>query len=597
MRLRGEVFLATAALLLGVLPYVAAHGGEGEDMQMGDYMAELGELPEHKALSYFRHPDYWSWHLAHTISMGLAWTICMPLAIFLSVARSRYHLPAQVLFHTVNGWGVFAGFVYNHATPDLYMNDAHHPLGWVVVAFTIVWTLLSVYVAYGEHQSGHRSSLQQEEGLTIRTMAHFEPQSPYNDEVSPRGSRDSGQGTERNSASLFGSRQNSTEDVYRKPAEDDRDLDFEDEKLDEEEPERRGFLGNKKLDWFLSKGVRKVSTKRATMVVRTIQIILEKFLLLLGFAALTSGFIVAGGLFRDRQIFSGLAHYIKGGIFVWYGLLTMGRWMGAFTEYGWAWNVRPQRPHVSKWKTMVPTAEFTESFVIWLYGATNVFMEHMNNWGKGWSSSDLEHLSITILFFGGGLLGMLIECKWAQQLLNTTALDQKSKAKGGSNFASPRFEQEPEDQRWEEPVTYRTPLNPMPALTIMAVGMMMSGHHQTSMVSTMMHAQWGGLFSAFAFARGVTYITMYLKPPTSHFPSRPPSEVVAAFCLTSGGILFMNSAADLVWAIESNGLDAMTIFTLTLGLTGIVLAWEVVLFAIKGWAVRKERAAAGVPLA
>jgi len=59
----------------------------------------------------------------------------------------------------------------------------------------------------------------------------------------------------------------------------------------------------------------------------------------------------------------------------------------------------------------------------------------------------------------------------------------------------------------------------------------------------------------------------------------------------------MNSAADTVHAIESNGLDAMTIFTLTLGLTGMILAWEVVLFALKGWAVRKERAAAGRPLA
>lgn len=597
MQLRSEVFFVIAALLLGVLPYVAAHGGEGEDMLMGDYMAELGELSEHKALSYFRHPDHWSWHLAHTISMSLAWTICMPLAIFLSVARSRYHLPAQILFHIVNGLGVLAGFVYNHSTPDLYMNNAHHPLGWVVVAFTIAWTLLSVYVAYGEYQSGRRSSLQQERGRTIRTMARFEPQPPYNDECSPRDSRDSGQGTERNSASLFGSRQNSTDDVYRKPAEDDRDLGFEDEKLDDEEPERRGFLGNKKLGSLLSKGVRKVSTKRTTMIMRVTQILLEKFLLLLGFAALTSGFIVAGGLFRDRQIFSGLAHYIKGGIFVWYGLLTLGRWMGAFTEYGWAWNVRPQYPLVSKWKSMVPSAEFTESFVIWLYGTTNVFLEHMSNWGKGWSSSDLEHLSITILFVGGGLLGMLIESKWAQELMNTTVLDQKSISREKSRSAALRADQEAEEQCWEEPGTYRTPLNPMPASTIMAVGMMMSGHHQTSMVSTMMHGQWGGLFSAFAFARGVTYITMYLKPSTSHFPSRPPSEVVAAFCLTSGGILFMNSAADVVWAIESNGLDAMTIFTLTLGLTGIILAWEVVLFALKGWAVRKERATAGRPLA
>lgn len=576
---------------------MAAHGVEGEDMQMGDHIAELGELPEHKAISYFRHPDYWSWHLAHTVSMTLAWTMCMPVAIFLSVARSRYHLPAQMVFHVVNGLGIFAGFVYNHSTPDLYVNNAHHPLGWVVVSFTFVWTLMSVYVAYGEHRRERRSSSQREQQLTIQSLAQFDARSPYDDGVFSRDSRDSGQGTERNSASLFGSRQNSTDHVYRKPEEDNSNEDFEDEKLDDEEAERTGFLGNKKFESFLSKGLRMISTKRATTVVRTTQIVLEKFLLLLGFVALTSGFVVSGGLFRDRQIFSGLAHYIKGGIFVWYGLLTLGRWMGAFSEYGWAWNVRPQSPLVSKWKSTMPSAEFTESFVIWLYGATNVFMEHMNAWGKGWSPTDLEHLSITILFFGGGLLGMLIESKWVQDLMSTTVLDQKRKEKEENRFTAPHAGHEQEDVCWKEPESYRTPLNPLPALTIMLLGRMMSGHHQNSMVSTMMHAQWGGLFSAFSVARGVTYITMYLKPPTSHFPSRPPSEIVAAFCLTSGGLLFMNSAADTVHAIESNGLDAMTIFTLTLGLTGMILAWEVVLFALKGWAVRKERAAAGRPLA
>jgi hypothetical protein len=97
------------------------------------------------------------------------------------------------------------------------------------------------------------------------------------------------------------------------------------------------------------------------------------------------------------------------------------------------------------------------------------------------------------------------------------------------------------------------------------------------------------LFTGFAVSRAVTYLMLYIKPPTSHYPSRPPSELVAAFCLTAGGILFMNSAHDSVAAIEANGLDAMTIFTLTIGLTGILLAWELVCFMIKGWAARKER--------
>jgi hypothetical protein len=107
---------------------------------------------------------------------------------------------------------------------------------------------------------------------------------------------------------------------------------------------------------------------------------------------------------RDRHIFNGMAHFVKGGIFFWYGLLTFGRWMGCFADFGWAWNVKPSRDVVGKWKARVPTAEFTESFVIFLYGSTNVFLEHLTAWGEAWTAQDLEHVAISVMFFGGGLV-------------------------------------------------------------------------------------------------------------------------------------------------------------------------------------------------
>ena len=45
-----------------------------------------------------------------------------------------------------------------------------------------------------------------------------------------------------------------------------------------------------------------------------------------------------------------------------------------------------------------------ESALIFTYGSTNVFLEHLGNAGKEFSHEDLEHLSITILFIGGGLV-------------------------------------------------------------------------------------------------------------------------------------------------------------------------------------------------
>ena len=35
-----------------------------------------------------------------------------------------------------------------------------------------------------------------------------------------------------------------------------------------------------------------------------------------------------------------------------------------------------------------------------------MFLEHLAAWGDAWSAQDLEHLSITIMFFGGGLVSL-----------------------------------------------------------------------------------------------------------------------------------------------------------------------------------------------
>jgi hypothetical protein len=66
--------------------------------------------------------------------------------------------------------------------------------------------------------------------------------------------------------------------------------------------------------------------------------------------------------------------------------------------------MRPSKNIVGRRRARVPSAECVESAVICLYGATNFFLEHLSNLGGAWSSSDLEHVSITVMFFGGGLV-------------------------------------------------------------------------------------------------------------------------------------------------------------------------------------------------
>lgn len=140
----------------------------------------------------------------------------------------------------------------------------------------------------------------------------------------------------------------------------------------------------------------------------------------------------------------------------------------------------------------------------------------------------------------------------------------------------------------EQPKSYRFSMNPIPALIVMLLGMMMSSHHQESMFSTMVHKQWGTLLVGAAFARAATYVVFYLAPPISFLPGRPPTELITAFCLMAGGLIFMASARDSVNSLESYELDAMFVFTVSIGLITSLMAWIVVVIGIKGWAVKKE---------
>ena len=173
---------------------------------------------------------------------------------------------------------------------------------------------------------------------------------------------------------------------------------------------------------------------------------------------------------------------------------------------------------------------------------------------------------------------MLIESKKVRDLLNASFMTYPCNRGIGPSIDS-----------WRVPSTYGFSLNPLPGLIIMLLGLMMSSHHQASMVSTMIHKQWGTLFVAAALGRGVTYILTYLSPPTSLLPSRPPSEIVVSFCLISGGLIFMASSKDTVKGIETNDLNAMFIFTVMMGLTAFLMAWTVLVMAIKGLAVQCQQ--------
>ncbi|KAK4464255.1 hypothetical protein QBC42DRAFT_171759 [Cladorrhinum samala] len=595
--------------LLGLLPAVLAHGsddnnmmgghaghGGGGGMNMTPSEADLPLPADQYPPTYFALEEHKTLIYGHIALMILGWVFLLPAAVMLSLARSRYAPLSQIIFAAVNAGGLLLAVVYNAATAeDLYPGNVHHGFGWVISV------ILGVQIIVGglgrvagkmskpETKAGIEDKKEDSGFIPVSTKAMAEHESRYNKETNndePYGRRfsdDSGQGTEIGTESLRGGSRGSVSSPPQSPTvlvhgryatkEQEEYDDFEDEDLGEE---TTAMVSGMKKGGKANKVAAKVASKISDRLWKVLMFgydAVDRTILILGFVALCTGVATYGRFFEGGAIFSGLAHWIKGGVFFWLGIFTLGRWAGSFGELGWAWNVAPRRPDQG-WR---PSAEFMESFLIFFYGSTNIFLEHLGGWGGEWSSQDLEHVSITVLFIGGGLCGMLIESVRIRTLLNHTVAEAA--------------ETETESEKIREPETYSFSMNPIPALVILLLGIMMSSHTQESMVSSMVHKQWGNLLTGASFARAFTYVLVYLKPPRSVFPSRPPTELLAAFGLISGGIIFMASAADTIKGMIHYQLDAMFMYTVTMGFVGLLMAWVIICVAIKGWASRVEAAA------
>lgn len=557
---------STYVLGLALLPAVLAfaHGDDGTDHNHDDGNAghEGAGQYEEEPDSYFGLQAHANVIYGHIALMTLAWVFILPIAVMLSIARSRYTIVTQFVFLAVNALALLLGTIYHAQTPDLYPGNAHHSIGWIatwIVSAHILVSLVGCIAGAVARRRGAAASHERQAFMALPTS-----EQPY------RLSGESGQSTEvgsgsssrrSDSVSTLAGDADSAHEEHRKEFDDEDDL----EDLPLEEPARKGFLAVQAA---------KAVSSRVWKYVEFGYKVVDRIILPFGFVAFTTGIVTYARFFEGHGIYGGLAHWIKGGVFFWLGLFTLGRWAGSFADLGWAWNVRPK--NTRKWR---PSAEFIESALIFFYGITNIFLEHLGSSDGTWSLQDLEHVAITVLFIGGGLCGMLIESTWIRDLLNTTV----------HNVAHDSAFSEEERQALEPPASYEFSINPIPALVILLLGIMMGSHHQHSEISSMVHGQWGRLLLGASFARGLTYVIMYLKPPKSVLPSRPPTELLASFGLLSGGVIFMASSSDTIEAMTIYNLDAMFMYTVTLGCTGLVMAWEIIVLAVKGWAVRRER--------
>ena len=176
--------------------------------------------------------------------------------------------------------------------------------------------------------------------------------------------------------------------------------------------------------------------------------------------------------------------------------------------------------------------EFFDSFVIALWGLVNTFTEH--RFGKPWSHKDLQHTSMGIIWWCGGLVGML------------TATRNGPKR------------------------------SIIPAVIIFITGWAMSSHAQNLMISTKMHAVFGYTLMA-AGATRVIEIAFLLRDRNEAEDSEVYAfQYLPPFLLIASGLLFMGSNEEQMILLNGANMDhvsyALVIYSIAFIIYFLVLA-------------------------
>ncbi|KAK6349882.1 hypothetical protein TWF696_006142 [Orbilia brochopaga] len=559
------------------LAAAAAHGDDEKEEEGGhmDHNASMN-VPDasEDADSYWRLSRARWLIYGHIILMMLDWVLILPISIMFAVAKSNLHIPVQFIFLAVNGFAIFLSVIYNAQTPDLYPANAHHRMGWVAVAVLVAQTVVGVIFSVAKSRDGpatkeEDSSLMAAATMRYQRMGTVQRQASWNS--------DSAHGDSDHSPT---SRSPSIEDEGPYI---NHDLDEDELKPVEEEEEGR-------FEKLASKYVPRFTVAPIWIKVAHVGYqISQRVLLIWAFMLIATGVSTYTGVFKDGWVFTGLAHVIKGGIFFFYGIFTLGRYLGCFADLGWAWNIKPDASMVGKFRANIKSAEMVESALIFTYGFTNVWLEHLGGWGGAWHMGDLEHVSIAFWFLGGGLLGILTESDRVRGLLNNVFSED-------AQIQINQYEMAVPQPIFKEGPKFRQSMNVFPALVIFMLGILMGSHHQDSMLGTMLHKQWGLLLSGAAVFRLGTFMLLYLKPPMSYLPSRPFTEPLAAFALMAGGTVFILSNSETVHSFNAMNVDGMFAFTLSIGVTALLMSYQTLMIALKGWAVKREAARSHKPV-
>ncbi|KAF9534153.1 hypothetical protein CPB83DRAFT_756061 [Crepidotus variabilis] len=511
--------------------------------------------------------------IMHGIFMSLAFFVSLPAGIALRSVKHAAHGLATLSFYGFCALGCASSGLYRKLTPNMCVNHdaAHRSQGYFFILVTIALSALDIVAAIQRFIIYIRSADKSFKSFwRIVVKSESERSGPEyegliedtEDASNIKLSRDSvelqevnlGEVSEDSHTQQWANsmrqhqRQYSTMsertvfDVHSPTNLSDDTL--EDSKLHRKLLKRRGLLSRIGQAAFL---------------------LTERSLVLAGFAEVLIGIVTYTGGCRGSYVNGCLAHLIKGGIFWSYGLFSFGRFLGAFADRGWAWNIAPSEGF--------NTAEFVESFLIFFYGVTNTWMERFGaKAGDPFTTKQIQHISIAVMFCFAGLVGMGIESKSVRKWLAASA------------FATLAHPSEMPREAVEEPPSYRGSFNPFPALVIGVTGAAMAAHFQTYVFQVQIHSLWGNLLVGAAVLRCLTYFLLWLGPPKSILPSRPPTEALSSFFLACGGLVFMFSTEEVTLAAMRRGRDDVMMFlNVAVAITCLACCWTLGIVGFKGW--------------
>ncbi|KAI0068920.1 hypothetical protein BV25DRAFT_63309 [Artomyces pyxidatus] len=569
---------------------------DGEHAHSSHHGAPLTMLNETEILLYHAPtpPSYWSIDfedhdsgnkrypglmMMHVLMMSAAFFGALPAAIALRSVKHAWHGFSMILFWVFVVLGCSASGLYRKLTPDMYEGQKHSSQGYFVIFLALVVSAVDLISAFGR-LVGYAQGLRNGDTFALRTFWKVVILGQQEHQALGVGAEyanlveDSEELEEDMKAHLHDDGSHTDGDETAQWANNVRHHDYAETPVSERTLFGHRSRGSQHSDDTLHEHKRIVPAKES-LLRRTGNIAfgtLERGLVFAGFAQFLFGVAVYTGGCRENYVNGCLAHLIKGGIFWCYGLVTFARFLGSFSEKGWAWNRAPVGEHVS--------AEFTESAVIFFYGITNTWMERFGAApGDPYTTKEIQHISIAVMFWFAGLVGMGLESRRLRRWLAAVSTASMKSANEDSEIVA-------------EPASYGGSFNPFPALVIGVTGAAMSAHAQTYLFQVQIHALWGYCLTAFAVLRCLSYFFVWLSPPRSILPSRPPTEALASFFLACGGLVFVLSDEEVTYAAMRKGRDDVMMFlNLAVAVTCLAFVWTLCVVSFKGWLKSRTHAA------